>query len=222
MIHFCHLPLPQYSLWTYPRKEWHFVTPIAIPLVNFLLIGPAATLLFAKAIMTQPDLKPLQARLFAVLNMAPSLADFIAPLYVGVFVLRSSKFVKSGTINHELTLFALYVPFFLGLCIIKFLYQKVFLNADDCGDDDEEGIDRDGVLELNTLLKAESKNRQSSIALTRSIFLAKNHSNLLQSSWNHCIRGGSNSMQSMPFDANKKKYLEDLLKEDLNEMIKEA
>jgi len=214
--------LMMYSLWTYPGKEWHFVASIAIALIGFPLIGPAATSLFAKAIMTRPDLEPLQARLFAVLNMAPGLAGFIAPLYVGVFVLRSPELVESGTNDHELTPFALYVPFFSGLCIIGFLYEKVFLHADDCGDDNEEGTDGDGASELTTLLKAEPKNRRSSIASTRSILSAKNHSNLLRSSWNHSIRGGSHSMQPMPFDANEKKRLENLLKEDLDELSKEA
>lgn len=197
-----------YYYWTNLGQVWHYVVPITIAMVGFPLIGPAAQSRFSAAIVTRPELEPIQARLQAVYGMASTLANVITPLFVGHFVLRSPQDVDSGTNPHELTAFALYIPICSGICILGWVCTKLFAP-------DEEGSDEAGELSVPTeasSLVRKKTGRRSSIVSIHSEFSVANEANRLRSS---SIMGGSHGLPLLiPFESDGEKHRREKLWED--------
>ena len=91
-------------------------------------ISAPARSLFTIAIVSKPELKPIQVRLQALFSMFMEVASFSAPLIVTTFLLRSPNDIEGNLEqtgnNHELTPLTLLVPVLLLFCIIGVLYLK--------------------------------------------------------------------------------------------------
>lgn len=216
-------------MWTYPAKAWQLVAPFSVAMMGMPIIGPATQSIFTRAIISRPELEPIQARLQSLFSMAGEVANFLTPLFVGAYVLRPPELVESGTNNNELTPYCLYIPIFSGLCIIGFFYEKLVLHVDDDEDDggggDDEFESETGVVSETSILlndtdKIKKRKQRSSLVSIQLNLSAKNEANVRRAS---AIMGGNHSIPVfVPFDTlHEKKRREESLKisKELVDMI---
>lgn len=139
--------------------------------------------------MARSELEPIQTRLQSIYGMTGEIANFVTPLFVGTFILRSPSDVEESKDNHELTPLALYVPLFAVLCMVGFLYEKIVLHADDesLAETDSES-EEDVPVESTRLLK--TKPRTSFVSIHQSLTPQAKSKRMRASS----IMGGNHSM----------------------------
>ena len=198
--------IKKYLFWTYPAEPWQLVTPFTVAMIGMPIIGPALQSMFTKAILSRPELEPIQTRLQSVLSMTGEVANFLTPLFVGNFVLRSPETIENGTNKHEITAYSLYVPILSTLCIIGFLYERTVLHADDDVDDGLQEEESTTITETTMLLKDKTKfkkSRRSSLLSIQSSLSADNEAKKHRAS---AIMGSNHAFPVyVPFDTPSEK-----------------
>jgi hypothetical protein len=165
-----------YVFWTTDGNAWHYLLPYFIGVAGFPFIAPSNRSLFTVAVASIPELEGSQAGMQAVLSMAASVAGFVTPTLVAVFVLRDPAVVESGEDNHQLTLGVLYIPIGSGLCIALLWYQEWLLGrtsvAEITDDDGEEPSEMTSMMSP----KLAANRRRSSITEVNQAFSRLNES----------------------------------------------
>jgi len=155
-----------YMFWTEGVGYGPFTLPLFIMMLAYPFVGPANRSSFAKAIQSNKELEGSIGSMMGYMNQARSLANFISPTLISMFVLRDHAEIDTSLNKKYLTAGALYAPILSSILLAGLLWHFFFT---DLPTKRESNNDTDAVSENTTLLSnnaAMKSSRSSRIAIS--------------------------------------------------------
>jgi MFS family permease len=113
-----------YFSWKDEAAAWHFWFPVVLSAAAFPFISAPTISVFTKHVEHKPALQPHHGTMQAILGMSASIAGFVTPSVVAIYILRHPDQVDASEDHRELTPLGLYAPIISLVNLIGLLYVE--------------------------------------------------------------------------------------------------
>lgn len=119
-----------YLLWKKPTTPFLFAMPLVLSILAFPFMSSPNRSLFTMIVDSKPYLRNHQGTMQALLSMTASIAGFVAPSLISVFILRKPEEVAASRDGREFGPFALFAPIMslftlLGVWYLQFIKKPL-------------------------------------------------------------------------------------------------
>jgi hypothetical protein len=136
-----------YLFWKKPTTPFLFAMPLVLSVLAFPFMSSPNRSLFTMIVDSKPYLRNHQGTMQALMSMTASIAGFVAPSLISVFILRKPEEVAASRDGREFAPFALFAPAMSFLTLLG-VWMAFFIKKplDQPLDDDQIGEEGSNIL----------------------------------------------------------------------------
>jgi hypothetical protein len=132
-----------YLFWKKPTTPFLFAMPLLLSVLAFPFMSSPNRSLFTMIVDSKPYLRNHQGTMQALLSMTASIAGFVAPSLISVFILRKPEEVAASRDGREFAPFALFAPT-MSLLTLLGVWMAFFIKKPLDQPIDDNQIEEDG------------------------------------------------------------------------------